>query len=157
MKYKDFLSTLVFKTANKAHVGPSISIDIMNAKIMVNKTINSTFKTTLRYIIFPIKIYGETLRHLNILILDKKTKIIERFEPFNQFFNYTQINDLLEPLLYRLMEHNKIYFLKYVVTLNTETILNDKNCGFYCIRYAIEKLKGHFFDFKFNGLINHKS
>lgn len=133
MKYEDFYKHLTLQVKNLAHIGPSISIRLSDAKISISS--NNRLNSSLRFIIFPIKIYGETLRHLNILILDKKTKLIERYEPFNQYLNNTQINDLIEPLLYKLMEQGKIYFLNYKTTLNTETVLSDKNCGLYCIKY----------------------
>jgi hypothetical protein len=76
-----------------------------------------------------------------MVILDKKTKILERYEPFDKYLNFFQINDLIESLFYRLMNQGKIYFLKYQTTLNTETILNDKYCCLYCVKYAVEKIK----------------
>ena len=141
MKYQDFLKYLTLKAKTFAYIGPSISIKIgENHKISISKWLYPPV-INYRFIIFPIKLYGENIRHLNILILDQKTKIIERYEPFNQYLNFHQINDLLEPLLYKLMEQGKIYFLHFKTTLNTETILNDKNCGLYCIKYICEKYK----------------
>lgn len=146
MKYKDFyqyLDVTLSKTKEVATIGPSISIKLgENPKITMVKE-DCTFNS--RFVIFPIKIYGESLRHLNVLILDQKTKIIERYEPFNHHLNFCQINDLLESLLYKLMSKKKIYFLKYQTTLNTETVLVSKNCGFYCIKYISEKIKGNSF------------
>lgn len=142
MKYEDFYKHLSIQVKNLALIGPSISIklSLTGPKISI-----SNFKVPLlppqRFVIFPIKIYGETIRHLNILILDNKTKIIERYEPFNRYLSNSQINDVLEPLLYKLMSNKKIYFLKFETTLNTETILNDKNCGLYCVKYVANKIK----------------
>lgn len=139
MKYKDFYTFLTLKTGHNASIGPSISIRLKEPSIsMSNKEIDFNHK---RFIIFPIKIYGENVQHLNILFLDRKTKIMERYEPFNQYLNFNQINDLLEPLLYKLMEQKKIYFLKYQTTLNQDNIIDDTNCGIYCIKYVVEKLK----------------
>ncbi|ADO00478.1 hypothetical protein WIV_gp134 [Wiseana iridescent virus] len=141
MKYKDFYYHLnVTLSKTNATIGPSISIKLgENPKITMVKE-DTSFAH--RFVIFPIKIYGESLRHLNVLILDQKTKIIERYEPFNHHLNFCQINDLLESLLYQLMSKKKIYFLKYQTTLNTETVLVSKNCGLYCIKYISEKIKG---------------
>jgi hypothetical protein len=139
MKYEDFYTHLTLQVKNLALIGPSISIKLDDNKISMSK-----LKVPLlfsRFIIFPIKIYGETLRHLNILILDNKTKIVERYEPFNQYLNNSQINDLLEPLLYKLMSMSKIYFLKFETTLNTETVFNNTNCGLYCVKYVVDKIK----------------
>ena len=141
MKYEDFYKHLSLQVKNLALIGPSISIKLGSTepKISITKLEVPLFES--RFVIFPIKIYGETIRHLNILILDNKTKIIERYEPFNQYLSNTQINDLLELLLYKLMSNKKIYFLKFQTTLNTETVLNDKNCGLYCVKYVVEKIK----------------
>jgi hypothetical protein len=145
MKYEDFYKHLSLQVQNLALIGPSISIKLSSTepKISISK-----FEAPLlppwndrRFVIFPIKIYGETIRHLNILILDNKTKIIERYEPFNQYLNASQLDDLLELLLYKLMSKKKIYFLKFQTTLNTETVLNDKNCGLYCVKYVANKIK----------------
>ena len=155
MKYEDFYKHLTLQVKNLAHIGPSISIklDSINPKISISKIGSIDPKISIfelspkqpllssKFVIFPIKIYGETLRHLNILILNNKTKVVERYEPFNQYLNNCQINDLIESLLYKLMQHKKIYFLKYKTTLNTETVLNDKNCGLYCVKYVMEKIK----------------
>jgi len=141
MKYKDFYDCLTVKVGTNAYIGPSITIKLTDNSIYLSKIINNSEFEPFRYVIFPLKIYGENIQHLNIIILDRKTKIIERFEPFNYYLNYYQINDLLEPLLYKLMENKKLYFLKYQSTLNTENILNDKNCGYYCIKYVVDKLK----------------
>jgi hypothetical protein len=138
MKYKDFHAYLTIKVGTSAIIGPSISIKVgNNPSISMSKLWS---KSSSRYIIFPIKIYGENIRHLNVLLLDQKTKIIERYEPFNLYLNFHQINDLLEPLLYKLMEQKKIYFLKYQTTLNTEVNLNEQNCGLYCVQYIVEKI-----------------
>lgn len=141
MKYEDFYKHLSLQVKNLALIGPSILIQLSltEPKISISKCEASLVST--RFVVFPIKIYGETIRHLNILILDNKTKIIERYEPFNQYLNNIQINDLLEPLLYKLMSNKKIYFLKFETTLNTETVLNDKNCGLYCVKYVANKIK----------------
>jgi hypothetical protein len=148
MKYADFYKCLKLKVGESsinARIGPAISV-------VLGETPKISFKqkellclpqdTSDRFIIFPVKIYGETIHHLNILFLDKKTKIIERYEPFNQsdlFFN--QVNDLIEPLLYKLMEQKKIYFIWYQSWLNTENVLNDKNCGLHCIKYVLGKIQ----------------
>jgi hypothetical protein len=139
MKYEDFYKYLAFKVGNSAVIGPSISIKIGEHPKISLGLFQGPFEH--RFVIFPIKIYGETVRHLNVLIFDQKTKIMERYEPFNQYLNFRQINDLLESLLYKLMEGKKIYFLKYRSTLNTETVLTDKNCGLYCVKYVVEKIK----------------
>ena len=97
-------------------------------------------RNTHRFLIFPVKIYGENMQHLNILLLDRKNKFVERYEPFNQYIYFNQINDLLESLLYKLMEAQKIYFFKYQSTLNEEKILNDKNCGIYCVQYILRRI-----------------
>ena len=139
MKYEDFYKYLVLRVNKTAHIGPVISIKLgEDPKISILKFEGLTNH---RCVFFPIKIYGETIRHLNILFLDKKTKIIERYEPFDQYLNFHQINDLLESLLYKLMSQKLLYFLKYQTTLNTETVLNDKNCGLYCVKYATTKIK----------------
>lgn len=141
MKYEDFYKYLTLKVDKHTYIGPSISIKLgENPKISISKWSRYNHEIINRFIIFPVKLYGENIRHLNVLILDQKTKIIERYEPFNQYLNFHQVNDLLEPLLYKLMEQNKIYFLRYKTILNTETILNDKNCGLYCIKYICEKI-----------------
>jgi len=144
MRFKVFLELLKLRLKKKAShytVGPSISIKIgYNPSINISNALVDLNHKEKRFIVFPIKIYGEKLRHLNIVLLDNKTKIVERFEPFNDYINFKQINDLLEPFLYKLMEKKKIYFLKYQNTLNTETVLTDKNCGYYCIKYAYNKI-----------------
>lgn len=143
MKYEDFHSYLTLKVGNNAFIGPSISVKLDGTfKISIEKWLQSHHDNikNFRFVIFPIKIYGEKIRHLNVLLFDQKTKIIERYEPFNRYLNFNQINDLIEPLLYKLMEQKKIYFLKYQTSLNTETILNDKNCGLYCVKYVCHKI-----------------
>jgi hypothetical protein len=139
MKYKDFYKYLSIKVDKEAHIGPSISVQLNTKTISMSNYETRALQS--RFVIFPVKIYGENIRHLNVLVLDQKTKIIERYEPFNQYLNFKQINDLLEPLLYKLMEQGKIYFLKYDTTLNTEEFLSDKNCGLYCIKYIVDKIK----------------
>lgn len=148
MKYTDFYKYLTIKTNGEANIGSSISIKLGNSvdldKISVSQEIEnkkSDRDKPLRFIIFPVKIYGETIRHLNILILDRKTKIIERYEPFDQYLNFHRINDLIESLLYKWMEQRKIYFLKYQTTLNSKPVLCNKNCGIYCINFIMKKLK----------------
>jgi hypothetical protein len=147
MKYTDFHKYLTIKIKGKAHIGPSISIKLGNnfnsSNIMSSQDveIQNQYNKPLRFIVFPIKIYGENIRHLNILILDQKTKIIERYEPFDHYLNFTQINSLIEAFLYKWVEQGKIYFLRYHTTLNSKSILNDKNCGIYCVNYVMSKLK----------------
>lgn len=142
MKYKNFYDYLNL-TISKIHnvsIGPSISITIgKNPKISIANFIPNC---STKFIIFPIKIYGENIRHLNILCFDKQRKIIERYEPFNEYLSFNQINDLLESLLYKLMNKGQIYFLKYQTTLNSDNIINDKNCGLYCIQYINKKFNG---------------
>jgi hypothetical protein len=150
MKYSDFYRYLAIKIDGKACIGPSVSIELgngaKNGKIFAssnsipNKHNNSHVKP--RFTIFPVKIYGETINHLNLLILDRKTKIIERYEPFDQYLNLKQINDLIEPFLYKWMEQGKIYFFKYQTILNSGPVLNDRNCCIHCINYIMTKLKG---------------
>ena len=153
MRYTDFYQYLTIKIntfqseQSEVYIGPSIAVDVKTRKIMSSSQNVSTigyYNPNLRmkrFIIFPVKIFGETIRHLNILILDRKTKIIERYEPFNTYLNFNQINDLIEPFLYKWMEERKIYFLKYQTTLNSDVIVNEKNCGIYCINYVVSKLK----------------
>ena len=141
MKYTDFHKYLTIKTNGKADIGPTISIELGNHKIWISQGVKSKSDyKPLRFIIFPLKIYGETIRHLNILILDRKTKIIERYEPFDEYVNFQQVNDLIEPFLYKWMEQRKIYFLKYQTILNSEQVLSNKNCGIYCINFIMKKL-----------------
>lgn len=154
MKYKDFCVYLQHKIEQhnikqpeikeKVYLASSISIflpkDITKENIKFVIKPDFSCKSNHRYIIFPIKIYGENIKHLNILILDQKTKILERFEPFNKHFNFYQINNALESFLYELMEKKLIYFLKYQVTLNSENIVNEKSCGIYCINYVSNRL-----------------
>lgn len=145
MKYKDFYGNLnlVITKVNEVYIGPCISIMLEeHPKISISKFVD---KETIKYIIFPIKIYGKNIRHLNILFFDKKKKIIERFEPFNKSTTFKQINGLLESLLYKLMNMGQIYFLKYQTTLNYEKT-DNKNCGWYCIQYVLKKI---------NALSNH--
>ncbi|CCV02209.1 hypothetical protein IIV30_014R [Invertebrate iridescent virus 30] len=141
MKYKlfyDYLN-LVISQIHNACIGPSISITIGKDPKVSIKNFDFKIKNNFKYIIFPIKIYGENIRHLNILCFDKQKKIIERYEPFNEYLNFYQINDLIESLLYKLMNKSQIYFLKYQTSLNSENIVNDKNCGLYCIQYIRKK------------------
>jgi hypothetical protein len=136
MKFREFLMFLDMRLnkSNEWCLGPSISIKIgADPKIYSSSDFNNIDH---RYVLFPLKIYGERIRHLNLLILDCKTKIIERFEPF---YDFKQINDLLEPFLYKLMKHGKIYFLKFRDTL-TEKIDSDGKCGYHCIDYAYKKI-----------------
>ena len=78
MKYKDFYTFLALKTCHVAVIGPSISIILSNKGLrskepsisISNKEVDFGHK---RFIVFPIKIYGENIRHLNILFLDRKT------------------------------------------------------------------------------------
>lgn len=143
MKYKDFSTFLTLKIGQDADIGPSVTVRLTPAQNKSLISISSKkIETNHRFIVFPVKIYGENIRHLNILCLDRKTKIMERYEPFDQYLNFDQINDLLEPLLYKLMEQKQIYFLKYQSTLNSDNILSDTNCGMYCIKYVIQKIKG---------------
>lgn len=139
MKYKDFYAYLSYKVNNLADIGPHISIKLgITPTISIsNKKINNNHN----FLIFPIKIYGENIHHLNILLLDREKKVIERYEPFNEYLNFEQINELLESLLHKLREDRKIYFLMFQSTLNQTKILNDKNCGMYCIQYAVKRVK----------------
>jgi len=148
MKYVDFYNCLTYKVKqynlqkniDRVWIGPSISVRVREHSITTSNPVNERLYSTFRFVIFPIKIYSGSVRHLNILFLDRKTKIIERYEPFDQYLNFHQINGLIEALLYKLMGQKKIYFLKYTTSLNTKVILNDKNCGLYCIKYVSEKL-----------------
>lgn len=152
MKYKDFYQYLTIKINKEdACIGPSICIKLDdnspsgrgNYRSLVSTTEDSfdfNVGVNVKFIIFPIKIYGETIRHLNILILDRKTKIIERYEPFNRYLKHKVIDGLIEQVLYNWMSRGKIYFLKYQTTLNSEPVLNDKNCGIHCINYVMSKL-----------------
>lgn len=138
MKYTDFYNYLMVKLGSKAYIGPSISIHLYPiVKISMSK---QEIQNNHKYIIFPVKIYGENINHFNVLLLDNKLKVIERYEPFNEYLNNEQINDLLEPLLYKLMEQKIIYFLRYSTTLNQETILSSKNCGHYCVKYLVNRI-----------------
>ena len=97
MKYKDFYTYLHHKVKkNNAYIGPSISIvvprfqeELPCSKIVckISEKVNINL-LQYRFIIFPLKIYGENIKHLNILLLDQDTKILERFEPFNQHLNF---------------------------------------------------------------------
>lgn len=144
MKYKDFCIYLQHKIKEKAHLASSISVFLpknitsQNIKFVIRPDFNS--KSNHRYLIFPIKIYGENIKHLNILILDQKTKILERFEPFNKHFNFFQINKALESFLYNLMDKKLIYFLKYQNVLNSEIKIDEKSCGLYCINYVSNRI-----------------
>jgi len=141
MKYRDFYKYLSYKVGQRAFIGPCITIKLRNG--IKNHDISISNNITnlgFRYVIFPIKIYGENIHHLNILFWDCKTKIIEKYEPFNQYLNFYEINGLIESLLYKLMSEKKIYFLKYFTSLNPDIILDDKNCGLYCVQYVIKKL-----------------
>jgi hypothetical protein len=149
MKYKDFYTYLHHKVKKNAYIGPSISIlvpcfqeELPCSKIVckISKKVNINLLQC-RFIIFPLKIYDKNIKHLNILLLDQGTKILERFEPFNQHLNFYQVNDVLESFLYKLMEENLIYFLKYKVVLNTNSNIYEKSCGLYCIDYVSSKVK----------------
>jgi hypothetical protein len=144
MKYRDFYAYLDSKVSNIADIGPHISIRIKNDGSWRKNSISigdKKIQNIHRFLIFPIKIYGENIHHLNVLLLDRKNKYIERYEPFNQYIYFNQINELIESLLNKLMEEQKIYFLKYQSTINTEKILNDKNCGVYCVQYVLCRIK----------------
>jgi hypothetical protein len=148
MKYKDFCTYLHHKVKNNAYIGPSISMIIpcfheeLSSKVVckISEKVNINL-LQYRFIIFPLKIYGENIKHLNILLLDQNTKILERFEPFNRHLNFYQVNGILESFLYKLMEENLIYFLKYKVTLNAQSNIDEKSCGLYCIDYVSNKVK----------------
>ena len=140
MKYREFYSYLYSKVNNLADIGPHISLKMEHASISIS---DKEIKNNHRFLIFPVKIYGENIQHLNILLFDRKNKIIERYEPFNRYIYFNQINDLIESLLYKLMEEQKIYFLKYQSTLNEEKNLNDKNCGMYCLKHILHVLNMH--------------
>lgn len=145
MKYKDFykhLTLQVNKLTKLAYIGPSFSVKLgSNPKITLEKELELKLFEPFRFIIFPVKLYGANMRHLNILVFDKKTKIIERFEPFNYHFNLRQIDGMIESLLYKMMNQKKLYFLWYKTITNTDIITDNKNCGFYCIKYIVQKLK----------------
>ena len=148
MKYSDFYNYLALKVeqynlkhSNRVFIGPSISIKVGEHHSIAFPDIpDERLYSTFRFVVFPIKIYSGKVRHLNILLWDRKTKIIERYEPFGRYLNFHQINGLVEALLYKLMEQKKIYFLKYTTSTNNKEILNDKNCGLYCITYMIQKI-----------------
>jgi len=163
MKYRAFHACLDALADNKADIGPSVSIKVPSIGTRHIGISNKKIEKNHRFIFFPVKIYGDTnantlgsggpkinlpptaegytgSRHLNMLLLDRETKIIERYEPFDQHLYFDQINELLEPLLYKLMEQRKIYFLKYQTTLNSESVLNDKNCGMYCLKYVKKRI-----------------
>ena len=134
MKYSDFYLLLRKQTAATADIGPSISIDIGPRRSAISMS-NTRITNNHRFLVFPIKIYGHNIHHLNVLVLDRKTKIAERYEPFNQHVYFTKINQLLESLLYKLRETQKIYFLKYTTTLNNTPNLKNKNCAIHCLQH----------------------
>jgi hypothetical protein len=164
MKYKDFLKSLTalldstiftIKPAICLKLGPVISIfsEIDQSDVqpkwsgLYEKNARAFQKT--RFIVFPVKIYGESgcdvgrgshilTRHLNVLVLDNKTKIVERFEPTYSLLNHRihlKIDTVLEKYAYEQMRLNRIYFLKYVSRVENHHNEFDKDCGFICIKY----------------------
>ena len=86
-----------------------------------------------RFVVFPVKIYTPKIRHLNVLILDQKTKTFERYEPHSHTTTIRHLDDAIEDLLYRLMASGSVYFLRYRTLYGDK---NDKNCGFHCIEHV---------------------
>lgn len=149
MKYSEFYKQLTGRLDGLAYIGPEISL-ILNGNGFLNKTwiaseIDQETMACHRYAVFPVKLFGRgKIHHLNLMILDRKTKTLERYEPL---FSPQDANLLseetskaLESFMYRLMYHEKIYFLKYKTSLNTDNSSDGKNCGVYCIKYAFEKI-----------------
>ncbi|AHL67531.1 hypothetical protein DH26_gp034 [Chloriridovirus anopheles1] len=133
MKYADFRLLLSTLPTTDCVIGPDISIYISSRQIHFKN--DKSFKTNLkRFIIFPIKIYGEKeYKHLNVGVLDNMTKVLTRFEPFGNYYQGV-VDNLLESFFYKLMERGYIYFIKYAVSYSLKP-QQLNNCGYYCFQF----------------------
>jgi hypothetical protein len=134
MKFQEFDSYLSAGIGPKASVKTSIRAELMSKskwKLELERPFGQIGRCG-RFVIFPVKIYTPKNRHLNVLILDQKTKTFERYEPHS--YSHTTIirhlDEAIENLLYQIMATGSIYFLKYRTVYGDK---NDTNCGFHCI------------------------
>lgn len=134
MKYVDFYKLLMTLPLSECHIYPGISLISSNGSLKIKLDGELPLTKQKRFVIFPIKIYGQTAKHLNVIVLDNRTKILTRFEPFHDYFKTNIINKVLEPFMYKLMEQKYIYFLKYQIEHLSDPTLS-RNCGYYCIQY----------------------
>lgn len=140
MKYQNFKLCLTHICQDKASVGSCISIVLgSHPKISIADSFCDP-PNKIRFIIFPVKIYGNKIQHLNVLILDRKSKIITRYEPFKNF-TFPTIDHLIETLLYKLLNQHKIYFLKFEKSIKYEQTDDCKNCSIYCLQYVKNLIK----------------
>lgn len=115
MKYTYFVNSLRKIIKHPYKIGPSICIDVLKSKIRIkHKILNN-------YTIYPVKIYGHSFHHLNLII--HANNKITRFEPNNSFL--------------RLDNWFKMIFTGY--HFNTVSLSYSSNCGFHCIDF-IRKL-----------------
>lgn len=153
MKYSDFHSRLVAQLDDLAYVGPVISMNLTDArfrttgyrsKTSMESPIDRQKMASYRYTVFPVKLFGlGKIHHLNLVVHDRLTKTVERFEPAftsrDNNLDMVEVSDALEAFLSNLMYEKKIYFLEYKTTYNTNTS-NGKNCGLHCIKHAFERI-----------------
>lgn len=147
MKYQNFKLCLTHICQDKASVGSCISIVLgSHPKISIADSFERACDppnnppNKIRFIIFPVKIYGNKIQHLNVLILDRKSKIVTRYEPFKNF-TFPTIDRLIETLLYKLLNQHKIYFLKFEKSIKYEQTDDCKNCSIYCLQYVKNLIK----------------
>lgn len=132
MKYSDFCVYLTHQTGAFADIGPYISVKLDSGSASVS---SKQIECKHRFLVMPIKICSLRAegQHLNVFLLDRKTKVLQRYEPFGNI-SYDRVNKLVEPLMYKLMNDGKIYFLQYSTILGGNT--SGRNCCIHCVNYV---------------------
>jgi hypothetical protein len=152
MKYKEFHGRLSSKMIGLAYVGPTVKVNLVgesmvrhgkHATCRLVGPIDRDLALLYRFAVFPVKLHGSNIRHLNILILDRKTGVLERYDPMysrsTDKEDLYQTDSVIKYLMHKLMDQGDIYFLKYESGLNHESVL-DNNCGNHCIDYATSSI-----------------
>ncbi|ABF82112.1 hypothetical protein MIV082L [Invertebrate iridescent virus 3] len=144
MKYGLFLSQLERLVARWALVESPIVIKLgTRCRITLRK--RHVDWTSHRFVVFPVKIYGLCVRHMNVLVWDMGHQRVERFEPFRMGFPEVQptIDGALTNLLNQLAAADGSQTLQYR-TLVTAWGNKSDHVDTHCCRWCLEWLEKKF-------------
>lgn len=150
MKYGRFLSILDARV-NPMHVGLGPCINIWSNKWEI-EDVKKMRSVVARYVVIPVKIYysargledvlgdkelDQRKDHLNVLVMDKKSKTVERYEPNTR----RRVRDArLDSLIKDALSEMRLGFVEYSnSTWATEHAKTPGSCVEWCVKYILHK------------------
>lgn len=107
-KFNTFLPfIIIWKNLNNYYLDPNLILflksNLDQDYIYVRLSINLTNE------------YGENIRHANMLFIDNKNKVVERFEPYGEiiFYNSQELNLMLEQQIVQILRYNYKFVQPY--------------------------------------------